>query len=55
MPDEQLFQQVKLLLQRNLTPDEHKFLILASQALHEKKSPQLKTADPKAKAAKIAV
>ena len=40
MSNEQLFQQVRFLLQRNLTADEHKFLSLASQALRQEKTPQ---------------
>jgi len=55
MSDEQLFQQVKLLLQRNLTPEERKFLALAGATLHQKKIEEPKTLNAKPKVAKIAV
>jgi len=55
MSDEQLFQQVTLLLQRNLTPEERRFLRLASESLCQEKRPQSKTVDAKAKVARVAV
>jgi len=55
MSNEQLFQQVSFLLQRTLTPEERKFLALASQTLSRDKIPQRSAASPKVKVAKIAV
>lgn len=55
MSNEQLFQQVRLLLQRNLTADEHKFLTLASEALRLEKTPQPKPAPAKSRLDRIAV
>ncbi len=55
MSNEQLFQQVRLLLQRNLTPDEHRFLTLASEALRQEKSQQSKPDNGKSNLGKIAV
>lgn len=57
MSNEQLFQQVRLLLQRNLTADEHKFLTLASEALRLEKTPQPKPqpANGKSRLDRIAV
>lgn len=55
MSNDQLFQQVTFLLQRSLTPDEQKFLTLASQAIRQEKNPQSKMANEKARIDKIAV
>lgn len=55
MSDEQLYQQVKLLLQRNLTPEERRFLALASTTLQQKKIEESKPMNARTKAAKIAV
>lgn len=55
MSNEQLFQQVRFLLQRNLTADEHKFLSLASEALRQEKTPQPKPAPGKSRLDRIAV
>jgi hypothetical protein len=55
MSNEQIFQQVRYLLQRNLTPEEHKFLSLASQTIGQGKEQPPKMATGKPKVAKIAV
>jgi len=55
MSNEQLFQQVKLLLQRNLTPEERKFLALAGATLQHKKMEEPQPPNAKAKIVKIAV
>lgn len=55
MSNEQLFQQVRLLLQRNLTPEERKFLTLASQTIGQAKEPQSKMGNGKSRIARIAV
>lgn len=55
MSNEQVFQQVSFLLQRNLTSDERKFLALASQTIRQEKDPPSKTANGKSKLPKIAV
>jgi len=55
MSNEQLFQQVQLLLQRNLTPEECKFLALAGATLQHKKIEEPKALNAKPKITKIAV
>jgi hypothetical protein len=55
MSNEQIFQQVRFLLQRNLTPEEHKFLTLASEALRREKTSQPKPAPAKPRLDRIAV
>jgi hypothetical protein len=55
MSNEQLFQQVQFLLQRNLTADEHKFLTLASEALRREKMPRPRPAPAKSRLDRIAV
>lgn len=51
MSDEELFEQVQLLLQRNLTAEERQFLVLANQVVRSEKKPLQKAA---AAAVKIA-
>jgi DNA replication initiation complex subunit (GINS family) len=55
MSNEQLFQQVRLHLERNLTPEERKFLTLASQAIRQEKDQPSKPANGKSKLSRIAV
>lgn len=55
MSNEQLFQQVTFLLQRNLTPDEHRFLTLASEALRQEQNSPSKVPNEKVRLDKIAV
>lgn len=55
MSNEQLFQQVSFLLQRNLTPEERKFLALAGQTIRLQKDLPPKAANGKSRIDKIAV
>lgn len=55
MSNEQIFQQVSFLLQRNLTPDERKFLALASQTIRQEKRPEPKVREGEVRVSKIAV
>lgn len=43
MSNQELFKQVEHLLQRQLTPEECKFLALASEVLQKKEGPPRKT------------
>jgi len=51
MSNEQLFRQVEILLQRKLTPEEGRFLVLASEVVNQKKKPPYKVAKASAKIA----
>lgn len=51
MSNEELFERVQLLLQRNLTPEECHFLVLANKALSDEKKPLQKAAAASAKIA----
>ena len=44
MSNKELFEQVQLLLQRNLTPEECQFLVLANKVFSEEKKPLQKAA-----------
>ena len=51
MSNEELFRQVEVLLQRKLTSEERRFLVLASEVLNQKKKPPYKVVKVSAKIA----